>query len=136
MAVRPGRMSTISARRLISCWDVPGVVRPHLAPDLFGKAVKASGWARAASCFGRPGKLAVHRIECLIALRDNLFGVGLIEVGVRQGAHPPPGGVRGDRDQVGYVVGAAALPARHSCPIFGGDSLDRRVELFGRRRDV
>ena len=51
-------------------------------------------------------------VEHPIILGYNKLRARLIEYGVRRGAHPGPGRFRGDRHQVGRVVGAAALPGR------------------------
>jgi hypothetical protein len=105
-----------------------GVVRPDLAPDLFGERAKGQQIrAGVFEVFGDLGQLVGECVDDPIILRSNGFLVGLVKYRMQQSAHPRAGGFRGDRHQVGRVVGAGALPGRTGGRAQRGHQIGRRV---------
>jgi hypothetical protein len=83
-----------------------------LAPDLLGKGGKREQLgAGGIQVFGHLGQFVAQGVKNPIILSHNRFSIWLVEDGMQQRAHPGPG-FRGDRHQVGRVVGSAALPGR------------------------
>ena len=134
--MRSGKMPTTSVRRRISLLSRSwGLLDQIWRQICLGKAVNASSSARAASrCSATLGSLSAQCVENPIILGDNRFSVGLVEDGVQQGAHPRPGGFRGDRHQVDRVMSSAALPGR---PGQGGPDRGHQpgVGIAGDQRD-
>ena len=114
MAVRSGKIADdVGATADLFIEPFLGVVRPNLAPDLFGeRGERQQLGAGTIEVLGHLRKFVRQRVEHPIILGHNRFSVRLIEDRMQQGAHPRPGRLRGHRHQVGRVVGSAALPGR------------------------